>query len=86
MLIPKILKENEGILLVQNLYENGGELQERSTVAWCMEFINSIPPEIFEQENEDENTANSVTVIKDVAKIFQHLANGIDKFSATEVL
>ena len=81
LLIPKILKENEGILLVQNLYENCGELQERNIVAWCMEFITSIPPKIFEQDNEDENTPNSVTVIKDVAKIFQHLANGIDKFS-----
>jgi len=53
----------------------------RNIVAWCVEFINSIPPKIFEQDNEDENTPNSVTVIKDVAKIFQHLANGIDKFS-----
>ena len=81
LLIPKILKENEGILLVQNLYANCGELDERNIVAWCVEFINSIPPKIFEQDNEDENTPNSVTVIKDVAKIFQHLANGIDKFS-----
>ena len=81
LLIPKILKENEGILLVQNLYENCGEMDERNIVGWCVEFINSIPPKIFEQDNEDENTPNSVTVIKDVAKIFQHLANGIDKFS-----
>lgn len=68
LLIPKILKENEGISLVQNLYANCGELEERNIVGWCIEFINSIPPRIFEQDNEDENTANSVTVIKDVAK------------------